>query len=878
VSDEREKTSAEVPRRIRASEEAPTVSTPPSERKRAGQLGRGSTLGRYVILEELGEGGMGVVYAAFDPELDRKLAVKLVRSELLQLSGRTRFLREAQAMAKLSHPNVVAVHDVGTLGDKVFLAMELVEGTTLRQWQRAPGRTLRELLGIYVQAGRGLAAAHGAGIVHRDFKPDNVLVGTDGRARVVDFGLARAAGAPEELERALHPSSSGALGLTVTQTGAMLGTPAYMPIEQMRGDATDARTDQFSFCAALWEGVFGARPYDGKSLEELERNLELGRPSEPPAGHRVPKWLRALLHRGLQPKPEDRHANLTALLDEIERVPARTRRRRTAALALVATLAIAGGVAKVQRARSTVCAVTGQELLGVWDVPRRQAVARAFGSTPEAQRAFERTAQALDDYARRWLAVRGDACEATRVRGDQSEALLDLRMECLSQRRIELGAVVDLFSHADQKLIERGARTVEALSELATCSNAAALRAPVRPPSDGTTRARVEELRKRLAEARAQFAAGRYTESMAAVQALASDAAAVHYRPLEAEIFFERGMLHVRLGDYKAAEAAYRDALVAAEESGHDEEAARTAAALVGLLNTDARYDEALGWARMAQAWMTRLGGASGVADVLQIYLGNVYEALGRLDEARAAYEAAIALREKEQGPESPSLGQPLIGLSNVVMEQGQWGKAISVLRRGLAIQEKALGPSHMDVAMTLTSLAFDLMHEDHLDEAQADAERAHAIFERVLGPQHYMTATALAARAAIQLARGKREGLALYRQALTLAERAVGADKPEVAAQRIDFAEALRKWGQPAEAIVQAQQAVAVDEKAVGMTNPILGLPLLIIAKSHLDLGHPARAIAPLERALALRIVDPTLGTQLREALARAKAGAPSR
>src|SRR4051812_10268762 len=238
-------------------------------------LPRGSAVGRYVVLERIGSGGMGVVYAAYDPELDRKVALKLLRPDRAGAAGEAalRLQRGAQAIARLSDPHVVAVYDAGTFGDQVFVAMELMEGRTLRQWLGEGKRGWREIVDVFVAAGRGLAAAHAAGLVHRDFKPDNVLLGTDGRVKVADFGLARPVGDadPGGGEAALmeSPGSRGLLATPLTEWGVAMGTPAYMAPEQLRGERADARSDQFSFCVALWEALYGRKPFAGESFREM---------------------------------------------------------------------------------------------------------------------------------------------------------------------------------------------------------------------------------------------------------------------------------------------------------------------------------------------------------------------------------------------------------------------------------------------------------------------------------------------------------------------------------------------------------------------------------------------------------------------------------
>src|SRR5438477_949274 len=316
--------------------------------KEAGAAVTPSMLGRYRVERELGGGGMGLVYAAHDPELGRKVAVKLVRPEESGKTdpsqGRARLLREAQAMAQLTHPNVIAIHDVGTFGDQVFIAMEYVEGSTLSDWLAAEKRTWPEIVNLFVQAGRGLAAAHAKNILHRDFKPDNVWVGEDGRARVLDFGLARATrtGSGESQSPVAQPagerrSSAGiaVLGAAVTEPGRFLGTPPYMAPEQLIGELGDARTDQFSFCVALYQALYGELPFTGESVAALLDEIKRRRIKEPPKSSRVPSWLRRVLLRGLSPDRADRYESMERLLDELARRPFVARRRILVTSALV---------------------------------------------------------------------------------------------------------------------------------------------------------------------------------------------------------------------------------------------------------------------------------------------------------------------------------------------------------------------------------------------------------------------------------------------------------------------------------------------------------------------------------------------------------------
>src|SRR4051794_3151166 len=392
--------------------------SPAAEDPSQSDLERGSTLGRYLLLDELGQGGMGVVYKAFDPELGRPVALKVLRSDSANQSER--LLREAQALARLSHPNVIAVFDVGTVAERVFIAMEFVEGPTLRQWLKQATRSRQEILDVFLAAGAGLAAAHRAGLVHRDFKPDNVLVGADGRVRVLDFGLARAAdpGAPlvdvgpsdavhipdpsehqtaparvqprsdsRPAPRPTGPTDAGEISsgsfdrlrVSLTQVGTIMGTPHYMAPEQHRGEPADERSDVFSFCVSLYEALYREFPYRGDNPLQLAGNVCQGIRRERPASARVPRWLDQVLDRGLAAPTSARFASMDALLAALRADP-RTRRRRLVAMAVIALAAAVAVPAWRLALRHQVRMCVGAEakLAGAWDGARRADVQRAF--------------------------------------------------------------------------------------------------------------------------------------------------------------------------------------------------------------------------------------------------------------------------------------------------------------------------------------------------------------------------------------------------------------------------------------------------------------------------------------------------------------------
>ncbi|MCY1068352.1 serine/threonine protein kinase [Nannocystis sp. RBIL2] len=407
-------------------------------------------IGRFTVLRQIGAGGMSVVYAAYDERLDRRIAVKLLRSGESS-DNQARLLREAQAMARLSHPNVVAVHEVGAWEQQVYVAMEFVRGPNLREWLQAVPRDIREIREVFVAAGRGLAAAHHAGLVHRDFKPANVLVGDDGRVRVGDFGLVRHAGdepqdgpapAPVLAASLVQAGAPVELSTTLTQTGAILGTPAYMSPEQHLGRPVDARSDQFSFCVALYEALYGAPPFAGRDLFELVRRVLAGAVSPVPEDSKVPAWLRRAILRGLAVDPAARWPSIDDLLDELERDPERAWRiRRGAALVGLAVVGVVVGLIAVARERAD-AAAQAQRAEAAAERQRRTAEDERAAAEQERDRAFIDAKAQLAEAQRAQAALKDAlaAAEAQRLNAEAHAALAEHALSEAERRRREAEA------------------------------------------------------------------------------------------------------------------------------------------------------------------------------------------------------------------------------------------------------------------------------------------------------------------------------------------------------------------------------------------------------------------------------------------------------
>ena len=781
--------------------DVPPPNSTPSEPGQA-TLARGAAIGRYVVLGLVGRGGMGEVYAAYDPELDRKVAVKLLRVKpgngVSLTEGRQRTLREAQAIARLSHPNVVVVYDVGTFRDQVFIAMEFVEGNTVTFWLQAQPRSWQEVLRVFRAAGRGLCAAHEKGLVHRDFKPDNVMVGRDGEVRVMDFGLARQMGEKPDVPASttsgrspvvfsdealdgvddqmqtiqLNGPPSGAvtppLGSDVqsahsvmfevqlTRTGAMMGTPAYMAPEQFLGTPTDARTDQFSFCIALYEALYGERPFGGNTMFALTTAVVQGQVREAPPSSKVPLWVRKVLLRGLRPQAQDRYPSMQELIEELGKNP-RTARRRAAvgAAGVVMAVGLVFGLHQSLANHRSICSAGPSHLAGIWDLPsdtgaspaRAAAVRTAFLRTGKsyASDVYTTVSRILTGYAQSWARQYREACEATQVRGEQSAEVLDLRMTCLQERLGRLRALTDVFTDANGDVVENAVSAANNLATLDRCEDIPLLRSVVRPPDDPTTRAVVAGLDRRLAQLKALFDAGRYHDALKDGPALVDAAKKVGYQPLIAETLALMGTLYLKSNDARAAELALTDSYLAADASRHDEVRAEDATNLVWVVGyLQGRFDEAHRWARNAEAVLQRLGGHELLHAWLLNNLGGMYEMQGEGEAALRSQQAALALKEKALGRDRPDVGVSEGNVAVVLEALGRDQEALEHVDRSIEILEKGLGAGHPDLATQLSNRGEILNALGRYRDARASFERARIVWERELGLDNRNLAYAL--------------------------------------------------------------------------------------------------------------------------------------
>ncbi len=778
--------------------------------------GPGARVGRYVLLRRVGEGGMGVVFAAYDPDLDREVALKLLKpGAVADAEARGRLVREAQALARLSHPNVVIVHDVGQDGDTVFLAMELVRGRTLRHWLMEAPRPWREVLSRFLQAGQGLAAAHAVGLVHRDFKPDNVLLGDDGQVRVTDFGLARAEPAPLTPPGPWTEEPRG----RDTLTGVRQGTPAYMSPEQWRGLRADARSDQFSFCVALYEALFGQRPFAGGTAEERVRALREGRVTPPPRGSRVPGAVRDAVLRGLAAEPDSRHPTLDALLTRLE-ASVRVRRWRWAAAALATGVAAsaAGGFVLARGDAAQVCTGFEARLEGTWDAARRARLEQRFrqGAAPVPGDAFESTARALEAYAQALVAQERQSCEDTRVRQAQSERLMDLRAACLDGRREALHVLVELLDGGEREALTRAPEAARQLPSLAACADRDALTRVDPLPEAAEARRELAALRRELDGLRVQGAAGFHVRAIPRLEEVVAALRKLEHRPTLARALLLLGELRGTAGSFAAAREVLEEAVRAAE-AGHDDETA--ARAWNRLLYTEVQgmglVKEAQRTARMAEAALERLG-------------------------PEASLEIAAELHRVR---------------ASLSYRQGEYARALTDATEALALLERARGPQDVALADVLTGMGMALNALGRYAEAERHYARALALVEAVYGHEHQLCAAHLSNLATALRLQGKvAEAVTRYGEALALAERHLGAEHSSTSMIRVNLGDALSRQGQLTQALPHYERALASLRKGGDGEQPRVANVLLSLGNALVDLGQLARAEASYREALALQ------------------------
>ncbi len=832
---------------------------------------RGAAIGRYVVTETLGMGSMGIVYAAYDPQLDRKVALKCLGSgDPEDDESRTRWLDEAKSMARLSHPNVVAVHDVLERPEGLVIAMEYVAGQTLTRWLTG-SRSVAERLHVFARAGEGLAAAHAVGLVHRDFKPDNVLVSDDGRVRVTDFGLATPSARATEDEDS-RPS-----------VGVVAGTPRYMAPEQHQGRPADPRSDQFGFCVALYEALYEQAPFEGDTVEALADSVVHGRLRPPPSPSTIPARVRRAVTRGLSTTPDDRYPSMTELLAAL--TP-----RRPAAGILVGAAALAVlGSAWVSGRDHAPDPCPRVDLDDVWNAERSATLGAALSSWPDGPEWSERIETRLDDYRDRWIATHQDACRATRVRRTQTEAMLEASMLCLEQHRREFGALVEVLGQLSNTAGPNAIDAVRRLRPPSDCVDLEPLDRSEPPPP------LPEPLTEALARIKAMADAGDFSRAGPAALEAHADAGERSPRAAAATAV-SLAWVYANTGHTQDAENVLHDALRDAELAGADDLRVEALALLTFVVGySSARHDAGDRFGEQAHALATRLGapplqrariwryrglvlherGAFGDAAAahehalalvqapaqrehpehakILVALANAHRALHRFDEAEAGYRRALALERDALGPRHPSLANALHGLGDVLAQQRRYEEALELYAEALAIHEHALGSKHPDVAGDRIAMARAQMILERFDAARQNLDTASSIFESAGLHDHPRRATTLAFLGELFSRQGRHEDAVQATRSAIDIRRRVTPNNPDLASDLHNLGTELLILERPENALPFLDESIALAKARLGPEHDIIALAQCQRGRALLQLERSEDAIEALERALEI-------------------------
>jgi tetratricopeptide (TPR) repeat protein len=839
------------------------------------------TLGHFRLGGHLGSGGMGSVFEAHDTALGRRVAIKLLRPGASGEKGRARLLREAQALARLKHPNIVTVFEVGVAGEEVFIAMELVAGGTLREWMGKP-RNWRETTDLFLALGRGLAAAHALGLVHRDVKPSNIFLDLDGTPKLGDFGLVSPSGASEKADSGEHHSIS-ATGLTTA--GKVMGTPAYMSPEQFGGQPADARADQYAFCATFHEALTGKRPNrDG-------------------AGRPIPQRLRRILDRGLNLDAAARYPAMDALLKDLARVR-RGRARLWLALAgIAAVAAVATSSWTAARVRDP-CPPPAARLETVWGAAKRASLRDHLMSVDHDQGAtrFAAISAFFDSFAAGLRDQSVEACRATRIRGAQSDRLLDLRMRCLDRRFGEFAETVSILGGVQSvQTLDRAVAGSAQLTPLAGCADVVALEQTTQLPEKPEARAKAEALGLRIQQVTVRERAGDLKDLPKAAQALVDDARTLNHPPTLTSALMALAQVQMAVGENAAAAGTLRE-MAQSAASAHDDRAQAFAwTKLIKITGWDLlKPEQALALVPAANAAVARSGDApdlradvlfahadvlaagSGGREALRLYeaarvlledagaktagsplgpvlaevglsKGDAHGALGENQTAIAEFGHAIEAFRQLYGPESAREAFAWHNLGEAQRSDGKLEAALESYRHAARIREQRLGDSKF-LAGDLQGVAASLADLKRWDEALAANDHALQIAHSQPGTGAITMMMMMIDRARVLVHLGRQEeGLHGYDEAIALMDRD-HLTTVNFAITVYNRAELQMQLRHLRDALNGYARAVKLFEETRGKEHGILVYPLVGQGHCLILAGHPAEAIPVLQRALALK------------------------
>lgn len=799
-----------------ASDTAPTAVT---GRPGAAAVHERPRIGRYAVLGSLGQGAMGHVLRAYDPKLRREVALKLVYAGV-EDEARAQVVREAQAMAQLSHPHIVAVYDVEVVDDQPFIAMEYVEGQTLKAWTRAATRSIPEVLDVYRQAGRGLAAAHAAGLTHRDFKPANVMLREDGRAQVMDFGIAH------DVHDADFSAVDGVAdeGDSMTATGVIVGTPAYMAPEQHEGGRADARSDQFAFCVSLWEALCSHRPFAGPDFAAAKRSQVI----DSPAGARaIPGVLREPLRRGMSPEPADRFASMQQLLAALEVDPGRRRRRLTVAAAAAAvSLALGGWWWTDRRARQQRCEDAVASIDEAYGDATKTQIVEAFAATGErgADHAAGKTTSWLDDYVFAWRDAQRALCRAVEIDRRPPPAAAQAQ-RCLSDRRDEVRALANALVEADAHVVRSAVRAAMRLPTIASCEDEVWLRTRPVPPDDPQLVEQLAALRRDRRAVSAMLSAGRVREATTRATEVAAQARKLGWTPETAEALVDLAELLEKTGDYKGARDAAVEAFQLSIAAGHDVGALSAATRLIFVVGYGlSHHTQALQWSATGTALGERMGFAPDHPRMTALLnnTGVVLHAKGDYEAARQTHEKALAIKRRSLGDAHLSVSHSLANLGIVQATTGDRDGARASFEEALSITRDAFGDEHLAVAGVYSKLGTIAHDAGDYDRALDELGHALRIKERILGPNHSDIGIILNNIGLTHIDRGApADALQPLTRALRIAEGDERGDHPVVASTLTNLAKVRILEGDRVRAIALLRRALKIQVAQLGETHP---------------------------------------------------------
>ncbi len=852
-------------------EEAATRSSDRPEHK---HLAIGDRFAGFQVRGILGRGAMGVVYETWDPTLERAVALKLLRSPSRRAAER--LLREARALARLDHPGVVRIWAADVHRGAVYIAMELIEGQNLREWMKTQ-RPWPEVLTVMIGAGRGLAAAHAAGVIHRDFKPENVLVGADGQARVLDFGIARVSSAhPDhfsltndgfatrdgEATCAAEPLSGSFAGLPIdgggeqlTEVGSLIGTLLYMSPEQHERLRADERSDQFAFCTTLFEAVYGRHPFPAKTVEQLAMRVCEGQISFPDDHAKVPRWLEKVIVRGLSPDREDRFPTMEALIDALERHPSRRRRRNSVlTVAAVAVVAVTLGVMIPRSEPPDPCVDVGEEIDEVLGHEARARISARFAALdqPWAVEMGERVDTALGQWTGRWVEARIDVCQA---RHEHREATsLDRQREaCLAEQLAQVDALGEVLTEAGNRTLTNAEHMLAALPDPSLCVGED-------PPIGRAQVDGQEQLVQELTElVWLSLAEEGDSQTRKRAERLVEQVRALPIGPEQGSLLADALIVlaHTQIvdGDLALAEAALHEAARTAERIEADGIRARAIVDLGWTLaNSPGRADDAVVVLDDAAALLERTGNPRFERERQQQALGEALLASGEHQRARAVFEALL-VEIGDAGNKYIPHATTLLGLSRVAAAEGKHERALEFAEQALAVIERKVGGSHPLLAAPLTNIGQAHVGLGNHAAAREALERSIALRRAQLDGESTAGNRSRLAEVLIDLANldsmsGNSERAADgYREALALVPEH---DYSNRALVLFNLGVDHQIAGRSEQALANYQEALRLAERVHPMDSPQVVGARLGVGSMLVALGRAAEARGPLERCLA--------------------------